>query len=691
MDMMVYSSKHNGDNSSHALTTGDAVPQNKRSKRRLSVSIVESEGLRNSGNANDVRTNSNTIDRHLTESMTQDCIEWDEGRNNVDLRKLADPNFQTPSTVLFGTTNPLPSNEDTSTSPKGRTLSLCSTTGSRSDSRSPVPRRRQRRRKESLDLVTRDISVSDKENDVSNVIASTNMKTISIVTTDRHLKRRNQNVEDQPGHENGDRLPFHGISAATNMLPLPTKNDVRSSVSVCATTGFTDLLHKLQSNGVTTSVSTSNNKTNERPHSANQSSEARSSINHPISTTAQQESVAKRYNQSNLISTVHGTDEFDDADFSLDDIAVIDSLVQSIPPKEAGIVGGIRTPKEHTNIAGSAKNSTDVIDQPELSITKMALNTVQMVDDDVDPFGEIPDIDIDALVEANNITAATNQSPPQDSYIGKLLHPTMKATSPSSEDPFSDLPDFDIDAFIKEQDFIRPTTSSTAKTTNDSVANKDEFQDIDFELLDMDSSNIPKMEDAPPTNVPVKNLRRYDPKMGETQSTHIVSSRYKVLDVSENFSTYTKKLSLAEWTTDMVRDDDQHSRLIHHPSDYKIINRLSSNRDKSKIAGVIYLRGEWYHTRLQANDTIHIVSLMGRFRTDKLPILFHTCPPPNSDTDDDLLLIVHPDLLLTPTIISETVSCTRRAVLKNRLGATTLSCKWHQKSSYFVSLIIKFV
>ena len=45
----------------------------------------------------------------MNEMMTQDCIEWDEGRhNNVDLRKLADPNFQTPHgthpTLLMSTT-----------------------------------------------------------------------------------------------------------------------------------------------------------------------------------------------------------------------------------------------------------------------------------------------------------------------------------------------------------------------------------------------------------------------------------------------------------------------------------------------------------------------------------------------------------------------------------------------------------
>ena len=57
-----------------------------------------------------------------------------------------------------------------------------------------------------------------------------------------------------------------------------------------------------------------------------------------------------------------------------------------------------------------------------------------------------------------------------------------------------------------------------------------------------------------------------------------------------------------------------------------------------------------------------------------LPLLMHTTPPASS-VADDLVIVVHPEVLFTPTTISETVTCTRRAVLKNRLGSTGLSCK----------------
>ena len=83
-----------------------------------------------------------------------------------------------------------------------------------------------------------------------------------------------------------------------------------------------------------------------------------------------------------------------------------------------------------------------------------------------------------------------------------------------------------------------------------------------------------------------------------------------------------------------------------------------------------------HHTscsRYQALCVDEDVTTFTRTLVVALPLLLHTCPPPGSDPDDDLVLIVHPDLLLTRTAISETVSCPRRAILSNRLGSTGMT------------------
>jgi hypothetical protein len=172
---------------------------------------------------------------------------------------------------------------------------------------------------------------------------------------------------------------------------------------------------------------------------------------------------------------------------------------------------------------------------------------------------------------------------------------------------------------------------------------------------------------VPPALAPVCN-----PRVSSTSADllYLAFSRYKVIRVDLDDSTYTKTLAVAAWQTTMLKEDDP--KAIHRSDTLGRTQR----RTTWSIDGVLHLRGEWYHTRVDEGDTIHVCSLRGTCRTDSsaLPLILHTNPPAGSD-NDDLILIVHPDMLLTPTGISETVSCTRRAILKLRLGSSGLTCK----------------
>jgi hypothetical protein len=228
-------------------------------------------------------------------------------------------------------------------------------------------------------------------------------------------------------------------------------------------------------------------------------------------------------------------------------------------------------------------------------------------------------------------------------------------------------------------------------TTADPIRKEDEFDDFlmfDFDDLDKQiaqrssavASNpgttfdLPgNVRTAPPADVAVRNpmVPTFDP-----QNSFIAFSRYKVIRTEVDNNTYTTTLFVKEWSAAMLEEKEQQS--IHRPSTLERFSSLPrSDADEQRADGCIFLRGEWYHTHAEADDLVHLCSLSGKYRTDlgALPVVLHTNPPHGSNIDDDLVLVVHPDRLIPPTAISETVSCSRRAILQLRLGSTGFSCK----------------
>jgi hypothetical protein len=224
-----------------------------------------------------------------------------------------------------------------------------------------------------------------------------------------------------------------------------------------------------------------------------------------------------------------------------------------------------------------------------------------------------------------------------------------------------------------------------------SIAEDDEFGDFpefDFDAIDQviaqhTQPEGPNMQ-APATRQPLPVIVK-NPKIASQDSelAFLTFSRYKVLAVDNDTYTYTKTLSVASWTPAMLQEQEK-DRNIHKnvtesrsskPNSGQSNDGRQPNLDFVK-AGCLHLRGEWYHTRVDPGDELHVCSLTGRYRTDAqaLPLILHSAPPLGSDIDD-LVLIMHPDLLMTPTNVSEAVGCSRRAVLKSRIGSTGLSSK----------------
>lgn len=207
-----------------------------------------------------------------------------------------------------------------------------------------------------------------------------------------------------------------------------------------------------------------------------------------------------------------------------------------------------------------------------------------------------------------------------------------------------------------------------------------EFPDIDFDMIDQVIATRQE-DDSPLTKDKVCNPRSLS--NDSSGLSFIKFSRYKILKIQDDWAKYTKTLSVAAWTDSMLRDNEEEFR-IHRDCDVKIVPGDGSGSGVLKIgalpnyveAGYIQLRGVWFYSEVEEGDFIHVCSLGGRFRTDPsaLPIVLHSHPPVGS-VPDDLVLIHHPDMLLTPTVVSDTVACPRLAVLKSRLGSSGLTSK----------------
>ena len=235
-------------------------------------------------------------------------------------------------------------------------------------------------------------------------------------------------------------------------------------------------------------------------------------------------------------------------------------------------------------------------------------------------------------------------------------------------------------------------------TINEATSYDDEgaydFGNDDFDISAIDNQvkqyNESKPTDSdyippPPVDAPIHNRQYCD--VGGSNSNDVGSTsqkgplflsftRYIIRQVKEDSNTYTKTIHVSiSNPKEEVAYEDETERLKKICS--KTNNDTANHTAANSVDGCIHLRGEWFHTNAQSGDIIHLCSISGKYLTDKsaLPVILHSSPPAGSDMNDDLVLVIHPDELITPTLVSEVVKCPRLAVLQSRLGSTGLSAK----------------
>jgi DNA replication ATP-dependent helicase Dna2 len=562
-------------------------------------------------------------------SLTQDCILWDETKHNIDLRKLADPSFQTPS------------GWDAETSPH-----------SDENHKSNRQQQQQQQRRNSLEDVTTRHFVRNNNNACIHTFDSSKGETTPPVNrfagAGVRKRHRQQHVLLQQQQQQNQKHPFLR-TVQTETSPIPNSSG--------HTTEFDALFNAIQFSPAILQTSTNrilpskNNIETQKPNNPNTKQWEEKSMPPPPPPQIHDPQPTRALSTTNQQGH-HG---------SPDRTAWNDSGIRTT--KTPGAISQVQTriPKvapKHFHPSSTFDPPTDPIiphyepttnaamHAPYMTTTNTTAATVtNSIAENDDPFGDFPDdFDFDALdrvVESNknrmpisSAVVVANGSETEEAE--KAPPPTIQ---PEEDDPFGDI-----------------------------------FTDLDFDAMDKAVQiRTAAQYSIPSVQAPVRNPRR---KIVEQDVAFLTFSRYKVLRVNDDQHTFTKTLTVSRWVVDMLEEAENVSKALHQHSDVSGRLRECVSQKTWPVSGVIHLRGEWYHTRVHEGDTIHVCSLAGDFRTDEgaLPLLLHTCPPPGSDSDD-LVLIVHPDMLLTPTVISETIGCTRRAVLKTRLGSTGLRSK----------------
>eukprot|EP00804_Cyclotella_cryptica_P000970 CCRYP_012331-RB/>CCRYP_012331-RB protein AED:0.03 eAED:0.03 QI:95/1/1/1/1/1/10/663/1892 len=221
------------------------------------------------------------------------------------------------------------------------------------------------------------------------------------------------------------------------------------------------------------------------------------------------------------------------------------------------------------------------------------------------------------------------------------------------------------------EDNHNAATASNVALTNTSEFSDDDFADFDFDAIDSTVAQHQMQLSAQTRHmIPTHNRR------SQVANDALSFTRYVITSIDENLDTRTKSLGVAlqsgEETKAKYTDEFQRLREYQHNESVSSVDGTTS------VTGYIHLRGIWYYTKCLQGDVIHLISISGQYATDvtALPVILDSKSSLNeSNYHDDLILVIHPDELITPTLISEAVKCPRLSVLQSRLGSTGLSAR----------------
>ncbi|GMH54542.1 hypothetical protein TrLO_g9325 [Triparma laevis f. longispina] len=225
--------------------------------------------------------------------------------------------------------------------------------------------------------------------------------------------------------------------------------------------------------------------------------------------------------------------------------------------------------------------------------------------------------------------------------IDKLV--ADKQTQPPQPPPTTTLPDIEDCLIGKGTPFKPPRSLSQAQKLSQPDVKK---------RLQM--SNHPQ---PPPRSVPLHN-----PQYSRSNSGNLTGpiSMTKELPTSARYMGFTRYMIL-----EVLDDVESFTKVLE-------VVKFKGEGGEGGERGRVYLRGDWFWCLVKKNDIFNIVSPSNTFLTtfSALPIIFDTDPAPNS-TPDDLLFILNPDHIVSPSYVVEQLSCQRKAALKHRMKGSS--------------------
>ncbi|RKF72549.1 DNA replication ATP-dependent helicase/nuclease dna2 [Golovinomyces cichoracearum] len=186
--------------------------------------------------------------------------------------------------------------------------------------------------------------------------------------------------------------------------------------------------------------------------------------------------------------------------------------------------------------------------------------------------------------------------------------------------------------------------------------------DLEFVVSQYDTRSINEPKVLPPRDVDVKQLK--DKLNIESEDEFddggLDDDDFKAAEAS-TLQTFNGLTTPQEKTRAIQRYlvVDIMSSLYEDSGGRKKIEKiLSLQIEHTKYLRSIHLRGTWVETPVTVNAFVHIIGL---FNSDGQCIV----------DDDENLLILHPDHLISSTVVADSFSCIRRAVLQDRVKATS--------------------
>ncbi|KAJ3565241.1 hypothetical protein NPX13_g7575 [Xylaria arbuscula] len=167
-----------------------------------------------------------------------------------------------------------------------------------------------------------------------------------------------------------------------------------------------------------------------------------------------------------------------------------------------------------------------------------------------------------------------------------------------------------------------PTTTPSQQLTNNELVEDmygDDFGDFDFEAAELAATQQSAKKSTGPIPLPSQKPRAIQ--------------RYLITQVIES-----------QYADDEGREFPEKILLVEV--------------DRAKIMKIVHLRGDWVETPASPKSYIHII---GDFQPSGRCVIDNT----------QNILILHPDQLISATVVADSFTCMRRSVLQDRVKATS--------------------